>query len=360
MVYGAAMEEITDDQWALIQARRPGAPFLLGVKTTGIFCRSGCPARTPLRKNVVVFGDAEGAFAHGFRPCLRCKPLGEDPKVGRVVTIAKAVQADPAAAWTSANMAALTGDTSRSIRQLFQSVLGLTPIGFRDAVRLRAFKSSLKKGSSVTDAGYEAGYSGPARRHEAAKALAMTPSAYAKGGAGEQIEFVIIPSALGPMIVAATQKGICFLKFRDEVAEIEAALVAEYPAATLVPAPAGAPVVGWAAEVASFLADGGLRPDLPVDLRGTAFQMKVWQGLCEIPRGTTTTYGALAAKIGHPGASRAVGSANGANPVAVVVPCHLVVAVGGKLGGYAGGLDRKKKLLALEQAETGLLGKPPL
>ena len=348
------MQAMTDAEWAWVEGRRAGAPFLIGVKTTGIFCRTGCAARTPLRKNVVVLTSVEEALAQGFRPCKKCKPMGEDPDLEPVLAVAQAVKGDPTADWTADSLAALVDFNPRALRQRFMRLLGVSPVAFRDGVRLGVFKPSLRKGSNVTDAGYKAGYSGPARRHEAAKALGMTPSTYAKGGAGEVIDYVVIDTALGPMVVAATDKGICMLHFRDKVADAHAVPAEEFPAATVQEAGKGAPVVAWAEEVARFLAEGGLRPDLPVDLRGTAFQMKVWQALRALKPGETTTYGALAAKIGHPGASRAVGSANGKNPVAVVVPCHMVVAAGGKLGGYAGGLPRKRKLLALEGASGDL------
>ncbi|MEM6649685.1 MAG: methylated-DNA--[protein]-cysteine S-methyltransferase [Pseudomonadota bacterium] len=165
---------------------------------------------------------------------------------------------------------------------------------------------------------------------------------------GEQIDYITLPTVLGLMMMAATKKGICQLSFFKDEAEAAAFLAKEYPAARVQPAGADDQLTHWAKEVAIFLEKGGPRPDLPLDMRGTAFQLKVWQALRDIPAGQTTTYGALATKIGHPKAYRAVGSANGRNPVAVLVPCHLVVAAGGKLGGYAFGAEKKRHLLALE------------
>lgn len=353
--YIQAMKPISDSQWSKVAARRSdGPPFFIGVVTTGIFCRPDCPARMPKRENVVVFESAEEAGRHGFRPCLKCRPLGPDPVVQSVVAVARAIEADPAAPWETKALEAVAGIGIRALRRRFRDVLGTSPKAYRDAVRLRRFKDSLKEGQSVTEAGYDAGYSGPARRHAASKHLAMTPSTYAKGGAGETLDYVVTPTVLGSMLMAATDKGISVLHFLEEGEEATALLAAEYPAATLQPARRGDQLSAWAKQVAGFLKKGGVRPDLPVDLRGTAFQMKVWQALQEIPAGKTTTYGALAEKIGHPGASRAVGNANGKNPVPVIVPCHLVVASGGKLGGYTGGLDRKRHLLALE-TKTDLL-----
>lgn len=348
------MQQATQQQWQRVQDRTPGNDFLVGVKTTGIFCRLGCPARTPKRENMVIFDAVREAVDAGFRPCLKCRPLGAEPKVVLVSKVARAIEEDPTAPWDGDELADVAGISSRALRQQFLSVLGVSPRAFRDAVRLRTFKSSLKEGNSVTHASYDAGYSSPARRHEAVKDMGMTPSSYAKGAEGEVIGYTVLSTTLGNILMAATQKGVCNLHFLRDGEQPETYLQNEFSKAEIVPAQADDRLLGWASQVADFLKKGGPRPDVPVDLRGTAFQMKVWQALQEIPTGTTTTYGALAKKLGNPGASRAVGSANGKNPVAIIVPCHLVLATGGKLGGYAYGLDAKRKLLELEVGKADL------
>lgn len=345
------LQPIDDHRWQTVTARQRAEGFLIGVLTTGVFCKPGCPARTPLRKNVVVLETPEAAVKAGFRPCLKCKPLGPDAQVADVVALARAIEGAPEQAWTPEEIEGIAGRPARGMKRDFQRILGLTPKAFRDAVRLRRFKDGLKEGLTVTDATYDAGYSGPARRHEAAKSLAMTPQQYARGGAGETIEMIVVDTPIDPMVIAGTERGICVLKFRKTAEEAREAVRSEFPEATIVEAAPNALIHAWAADVVAFLKGMAERPDLPVDLRGTAFQMKVWQALREIPRGQTTTYAALAKKIGHVGASRAVGNANGRNPVAVIVPCHLVVASGGKLGGYAYGLEAKKTLLKLEGAD---------
>ena len=352
---------LTDDErYAAVVARAPG-DFFLGVTTTGVFCRPGCPARTPKRQNVRFFGGAAEAAAAGFRPCLKCRPLGTDPRTEAAVRAARAIEAAPHERWSGPALAAATGLSARAAMRAFEGTLGLTPLAFRDAVRLRRYKSALRAGQDATHAGYEAGYGGAAARHEAQKEIGMSAAAYRAKGAGERIEVVQTETPLGTLTLAATQKGVCYCKLTDPPAEEAfegsgsdaneglAGLRAEFPAAQLVEAAPDTRTLRFAEAVTAFLEGHAPRPDLPVDLRGTAFQMRVWAALRAIPTGQTPTYAELAARIGSPKASRAVGSANGRNPVAVIVPCHLVVAANG-LGGYAGGLERKEKLLALEAA----------
>ena len=339
---------MTDDQrWAVVAARGAG-DFFLGVATTGIFCRPGCPARTPLRRNVRFFEAAADAAAAGFRPCLKCRPLGADPALETAVRLARAIEAAPERRWTGSELAEASGVHARTAAARFEAAMALRPRAFRDAVRQRAYERGLRAGEPATMAGLDAGYASEAARHEGTKGLGMSARAYAKGGAGEEIAWTAADGALGPMVLAATAKGLCLLKFTDGEAPL-AVVRRAFPGAVLTEAGADHLLTGWAARVAGFLAAGGPRPDLPVDLRGTAFQRRVWQALQDIPAGETPTYAQLAERVGSPKAHRAVGSANGKNPVAVVVPCHLVVASGG-LGGYAGGLERKRALLALEGA----------
>ena len=341
---------LTDDQmWDAVAARRPG-PFLLGVVTTGVFCRPGCPARTPKRENVRFFREAREAAAAGFRPCLKCRPLGLEPRVDLAARAARAVREAPERRWSGTELGDATGAAPRTVRRAFEEALGLTPAAFRDAVRLGRYKAALRDGDSATVAGLEAGYGSEAQRHGGTRALGMGARAYARGGAGERIAHVAVPTPLGVMLLAATLKGVCFLRLGDEAEPMLAALRAEFPAAEHHAAPSGEAAHGFAEAVLAFLSGHAPRPDLPLDLRGTAFEMRVWSALREIPAGQTPTYADLAATIGAPKAARAVGGANARNKVAVLVPCHLVVARNG-LGGYAFGLERKQRLLELEARE---------
>ena len=341
------MTETDDRRWQTVLDRRPG-DFFLGVRTTGIFCRPGCPARTPKRENVAFYDRAQDAAAAGFRPCLKCQPLGADPATETAVTLARAIEADPSHRWSGPELAEAAGTGERIARRRFADVLGLTPAAFRDAVRQRIYRGALRDGATATEAGYDAGYGGSAARHEGTKALGMTANTYARGAPGEAVWHTLTRTSLGTLIVAATEKGVCLCKLADDEEEARAALQAEFPEARHAAADDTMPLAAWTAAISAFLDEGAPRPDLPLDLRGTAFQLRVWQALRKIPPGETPTYGQMAARLGNPKASRAVGSANGKNPVALVVPCHLVVASGGKLGGYAGGLDRKRQLLAIE------------
>lgn len=341
------MRRINDCEWQAVEKRNRTATFLVAVTSTRIFCRAGCPARTPKRENLWIVENAEAALVAGFRPCLRCRPVGADPEVQEATRLARAIQAEPMATWSLREVAEVSGPSGRAAADRFRRVFGISPRTFRDAVRLDAFKLALKEGAGVTEAGYDAGYGGAAARHEATRGLGMTASSYAKGAEGEIIETVIVETPLGAMVLSATERGICFLSFDDSDDPMRR-VRDEFPQAEHQPAQADGVTETFARDVVAFLEGKGPRPDLPVDLFGTAFQLKVWQALQEIPQGRTVTYGELAKQIGHPGAARAVGSANAKNRVAVLVPCHLVVAGGGKLGGYATGLDRKRKLLALE------------
>lgn len=341
------MREFNESEWQDFIARHPGKGRYVAVLTTGIFCRFGCPARTPKRENVRIVDGPEEAAAAGFRPCLRCNPLGQDPKVLAVVRLARAFEADPAAEWSNEAMAEVAQLSPRALQRQFRDVMGLTPRAFRDGVRLRRFKEGLQAGEGVAGAGYDAGYGSAASIHHAARGLGMTAKDYAQKAKGLTIEAMVVPTALGPMVLAATERGICYLKF-DETDDPLAGLRDEFPDAAVIEAQPDSLTANFANQVALFLRAEGARPELPVDLYGTAFQLKVWAALQSIPAGEVRTYGELAKEIGHPGAARAVGSANAKNRVAVLVPCHLVLAGGGKLGGYAGGLERKRKLLALE------------
>jgi AraC family transcriptional regulator of adaptative response/methylated-DNA-[protein]-cysteine methyltransferase len=312
------------------------------VKTTGIYCKPSCPAKRPKREHVEFFATGDEARAAGFRPCLRCKP----DEVGRDrAAIAEAVKFIEAAeeAPTLVEIASAVGYAPHHFQRLFKRDLGVSPAQYARALRNRRTEMALKANERVTDAVYDAGYAGPSSFYSDAKErLGMTPSAWRDGGRGETIRWTQFDSPLGNMLIAATGRGICRLTFDDS----EASLRRLFPNATIVE-DAGS---------LKELVDGALaaieRPlaarDLPIDVAGTAFQEAVWRELRKIPPGETRSYAEIAAAIGQPKAVRAVGTANGDNHVAVLIPCHRVIRSDGSLGGYAGGLDRKRKLLESE------------
>jgi AraC family transcriptional regulator of adaptative response/methylated-DNA-[protein]-cysteine methyltransferase len=314
------------------------------VKTTGIYCKPSCPAKRPKRENVEFFATGEEARAAGYRSCQRCKPdeVGRDREA---VALAVKLIEGAEEPLTLEQLAAAVGYAPHHFQRLFKRDLGVSPAEYARGLRNRRVETALKANGRVTDAIYDAGYSGPSGFYSDAKErLGMTPSAWRDGGRGETIRWTTFDSPLGNMLIAATSKGICRLTFDDSVESLERL----FPKATIVEDGGGmkALVEGALAAIERPLA----MPDLPLDVAGTAFQEAVWRELRKIPAGETRSYADIAAAIGHPKAVRAVGSANGDNHVCVLIPCHRVIRSDGSLGGYGGGLDRKKKLLASENA----------
>lgn len=333
-----------DTAWAAFMRRDRGwdGRIIGAVKTTGIYCKPSCPAKRPRRENVEFFATGEEARAAGFRPCLRCKPdeVGRDREA-----IAKAVklieEAEDAPGLNE--IAEAVGYAPHHFQRLFKRDLGVSPAEYSRGVRSRRAEEALKENGRVTDAVYDAGYSGPSGFYsDARERLGMTPSAWRDGGRGETIRWTHFDSPLGRMMIAATSKGICRLTFDDDVHSLNRL----FPNAVIVEDAGGlkALIEGVLAAIEKPLA----MRDLPIDVAGTAFQEAVWRELRKIPAGETRSYAQIAAAIGQPKAVRAVGTANGDNHVAVLIPCHRVIRSDGSLGGYAGGLDRKRKLLAAE------------
>ena len=314
------------------------------VKTTGIYCKPSCPARRPRRENVEFFLEAEEARVAGYRPCLRCKPdeVGRDREaVARAVRLIEQAEEAP----NLAELAAAVGYAPHHFQRMFSRDVGVSPAQYARGLRARRAQSKLTEDKSVTEAIYDAGYSAPSRFYADAKErLGMTPSAWRDGGRGETIRYAMLDTPLGQMLVAATTKGICRLTFDED----ERALRRRFPNASILPADEA--MASLISGVLTAIETPTAMPDLPIDVRGTAFQEAVWRELRKIPVGQTRSYADIAAAVGQPHAVRAVGTANGSNPVAVLVPCHRVIRSDGTLGGYAGGLDRKKKLLAAEGA----------
>ncbi|GAA0737643.1 bifunctional DNA-binding transcriptional regulator/O6-methylguanine-DNA methyltransferase Ada [Sphingomonas japonica] len=333
--------------WAAFEARdRAYDGRVIGaVTTTGIYCKPSCPARRPLREHVVFYRDADEARAAGFRACLRCKPdaVGRDR-----VAVAQAVAAIEAAeeAIGLEQLAGQVGYAPHHFHRLFKRATGVTPAAYARSLRARRAAEALQGDGSVTEAIYEAGYSAPSRFYEtAADRLGMTPSAWKRGGAGVTIRWTRAETSLGPLLIAATDKGLCRVAFDED----EAALALRFPAAEIIRG--GAVLAGLAARVVAEVETPGRDHDLPLDVQGTAFQEAVWQALRAIPPGESLSYAQLAAAAGNSGAVRATGTACGANQVAVVIPCHRALRSDGSLGGYAYGLDRKVALRKREGAQ---------
>lgn len=321
--------------------------FVAAVTTTMIYCRASCPARRPRPENVRIMASGSEAEAAGFRPCLRCRP-DEAARDAQAVAQAIAILRAAEDRTQTAALAAKVGYSAGHFARVFARATGLTPAAYGRTIRLERARDALAA-EGVTGAIVAAGYGAPSRFYEQAKGkLGMAPSAWANGGAGVTIRWAKVATTLGPMLVAATAKGVCRLSF----AEDESHLRARFAKAEIVPGDAG--FAALVAQVVAAVEQPAAMPEIPLDVRGTAFQERVWAELRKIPSGETRSYAQLAAAAGNPGATRAAGSANGANPVAVLVPCHRVVRSNGSLGGYAWGEAIKRELLAREKAQTKL------
>lgn len=333
-----------DAAWAAFSARNRAfdGMFVGAVKTTGIYCKPSCPARHPLPQNVEYFADGDGARAAGYRACLRCRPdeVGRDREaVAKAVRLIEAQEALP----VLETLAAQVGYTPHHFHRLFKRDLGVTPIAYARALRAKRTETMLDEAETVTDAIYDAGFESPSRFYAETNArLGMTPSAWRGGGAGVTIRYAIVDTVLGTMLLAATEKGICRLSFDEDESELHR----RFPKATIEAG--GAAMNDLVKSAIAAIETPATMPDLPLDVAGTAFQQAVWQELRRIPAGETRSYAQIAAAVGKPGAVRAAGSANGANNVAVLIPCHRVIRSDGSLGGYAYGLQRKEELLRRE------------
>lgn len=341
-----------DEAWAAVMRRDRSfdGRFVTGVLTTGIYCRPSCAARHPARANVRFHADGAVAREAGLRPCLRCRPddvARDERAVLQAIAAIRDGIKDGGERLSLDDLARITGYSPTHLQRVFKRQAGLSPAAYARALRAERAANALSDGGRVTDAIYDAGYSGPSRFYEDTEGrLGMTPSAWAKGGAGVTIRWAVVETSLGPMLVAATDKGVCRLSF----SEGREALERRFPNARLVEGgEAFAELLGQV--VAVVERPGSEMPSIPLDVRGTAFQEAVWQELRRIPPGETRTYAQIAAAIGNPGAVRAAGSANGANNVAVLIPCHRVVRTDGSLGGYAYGEEIKAELLRREQGD---------
>ncbi|WP_298334278.1 methylated-DNA--[protein]-cysteine S-methyltransferase [uncultured Erythrobacter sp.] len=339
------IHEIDDEaRWLAVQAkdRRYDGSFVTGVHSTGIYCRPSCPARLPLRKNVKFYAKPADAEEAGLRACKRCSPNTQSAEEACVLAAIAAIQSQ--GAMTLDQLADLTGYSPTHFQRLFKRTVGLSPASFARALREERVKDALKTGASVTEALYEAGYSAPSRFYADIKGrLGMQASDWANGGEGRRVHWSVIDTSLGSMLVAATEKGVCCLSFEEGEAELRA----RFPKADIIEAGGDFKAL-FDQVVAAVEEPSSDSSHIPLDVKGTAFQQRCWNALREIPAGETRSYGEQAAMLGNPKASRAVGSANGANNIAVLIPCHRVVPASGGVGGYAYGPEIKAELLKRE------------
>ena len=335
-----------DQRWAAVERRDRAAHgrFVTGVLSTGIYCRPSCAARHPRRENVRFFATGNEAREFGLRACLRCRPdeiAADEAGIARAIALIETAEEPP----TLDRLAEAAGYSPFHFHRLFRRATGVTPAAYVRAHRAKRAQRALKESETVTEALYDAGYAAPARFYaEMPDRLGMTPSRWRDGGRGETIRWGVAQTDLGPLLVAATERGICRVAFEDD----DRVLREHFPNATIEPG--GAALEALLADAVAFVTEPGRAMTLPLDVRGTAFQQAVWRELSRIPPGETLSYAALAARAGRPNAVRAAGSACGANPVALLIPCHRARRGDGSLGGYAYGLPIKQALLEREAA----------
>ncbi len=356
-INGQINERIDTRRWQAVLDRDGSldGAFVFGVSSTGIFCRPSCPAKRPRRQNVSFFDHALQAEQAGYRACLRCRPKAVDgnPQSALVRAMCRYIERHIIDQHSEdrLTLSLLAKEFRLSpfhLQRTFKSVLGVSPKAYIDACRLRQVKQNLQAGHSVTAALYAAGYGSSSRLYErTATQLGMTPEKYRRGAVAAIVRYTIAGSPLGRMLVAATDKGICAVQFGDSDEQLQQGLMREFPFATRRRDDSA--MAEWRANLTRMMEGREANPSLPLDLRATAFQRRVWEALQRIPRGETRSYSAVAKKIGMPKATRAVARACATNPVAVAIPCHRVVRQDGEPGGYRWGIDRKEQLLAMEK-----------
>ena len=340
-------------RWQVLVNKGKGGStnFLYAVSTTGVFCRPGCSSRLPNRKNVEFFDTVEDAIAAGYRACRRCRPDNNEScsRTEKKIIAACRMIEEADCLIKLAELADRVEMSPSYFHRTFKKIVGVTPRGYAAMRRAKAFRKGLEKGETVTGALYGAGFGSSSRVYENPNDhLAMHPSAFRKGGKGESIKYSVVQCSMGWLLVAATVRGICTVEFGDGPEELEKLMHKRFPLASIVPA--DSQFAEHLALVVQHIESPGASAVLPLDIRGTAFQQRVWAALRTIPAGETRTYGQVAEEIGNPQASRAVASACGANRLAVIIPCHRVVAKDDSLGGYKWGKEKKKQLLDKESS----------
>lgn len=337
-------------QAVLSKDARFDGQFVFAVSSTKVYCRPSCPSRRAHRERVKFFDLPEAAEQAGFRACLRCQPQRArvlDPQIELVQRVCRVLNSSESETVKLAELATHAGVSVFHLQRTFKRVMGISPRQYLTARRFGNFKTLVRKGDSVTSALYESGFNSSSRLYEhAAGELGMTPATYSRGGRGVNINYTIVASSMGRLLVAMTERGVCAVRMGEGDTELENDLREEFPQAEIKRADS---VLGETVQkILDHLDNNEQRLDLPLDIRSTAFQRQVWEKLRSIPYGQTVSYGDVAKALGKPGAVRAVGRACATNPVALVIPCHRVVREDKSLGGYRWGLERKKKLLEQE------------
>lgn len=348
----AKSSPLDDSRWQAVTMRDASADgaFVYAVATTGVYCRPSCGARRPLRQNVRFFHSAAGAEKAGFRPCKRCKPnalADMDVIAEKVAAACRQIETGEIAP-TLDDLAREADLSPYHFHRVFKATTGVTPKAYADAHRSERVRSQLKNGASITRVVYDAGYGSSARFYDTADhTLGMKPGQYRSGGRNLQIRYAVAPCSLGLVLAGATSKGLCAIFLGDDAISLQRDLRERFPNAALIEG--DREFAKLLAKVAASIETPRKAASLPIDIIGTAFQQQVWAALRDIAPGETATYAQIAERIGKPKAVRAVGTACGANPIAVAVPCHRVVGSDGKLTGYRWGLDRKRALLDRER-----------
>lgn len=346
------MDMNMDAEWEAILGRdvRADGRFVYAVRSTGIYCRPSCASRKPKRENVIVFERPQLAEEAGFRPCLRCAPrdAARDPRLDKVRGALRHIEERADANPTLGELARRAGASPHHLQRAFKRALGVSPRQYVDALRMRTYRNLLREGHDLADACYAAGYGSASRVYERAPGcLGMTPATYQKGGSGVSIRYGITRCRLGRLLVAATDKGVCRVSLGGTARELALDIEKEFPHANLRRSDAD---MKEYLNLVSRVAEGAPQSEsLPLDVRATAFQHRVWERLKAIPTGATMTYKEIAEDLGMPGGARAVGRACAENPVALLVPCHRAVRTDGGLAGYRWGVERKQKLLDAER-----------
>jgi AraC family transcriptional regulator of adaptative response/methylated-DNA-[protein]-cysteine methyltransferase len=348
-----SLREQDDPRWRALVERDPGydGKFVFAVASTGVYCRPSCAARRPRRENVTFFTRPEQAEEAGFRACLRCRPkmLSGHPQSDSAKEICRYIEQHLDEPITLEHLGKVFRQSPFHLQRRFKAALGITPREYADSCRLRLLKRNLQAGDNVTRAMYDAGYGSSSRLYEkTASQLGMTPDKYRRGAIAASIRYTCADSPLGRMLIAATERGICSIQFARSDGELIEGLKREFPFAVRKPDEGG--LQAWVEALLAKMSGAELNAALPLDIRATAFQRRVWTYLQSIPFGSTRSYGEVAKAIGQPTASRAVARACATNPVAVAIPCHRVVREDGNISGYRWGVERKKALLEMEQA----------
>jgi AraC family transcriptional regulator of adaptative response/methylated-DNA-[protein]-cysteine methyltransferase len=341
----------SDPRWAALVARSAEADgtFFYSVRTTGVYCRPSCRSRRPRPENVRFHRTREDAERAGFRPCKRCKP-GQptllEQHAAKVTEACRLIESAPTMP-SLETLAAGAGVSTFYFHRMFKAITGLTPKGYASAHRGERVRRELGRSRTVTAAIYQSGYNSNGRFYgESAEMLGMTPTDYRAGGANAEIRFAVGECSLGSILVASSERGVCAIMLGDDPDALARELQDRFPRAALIGADARFEQL--VAKVVGLVEAPGLGLDLPLDVRGTAFQQRVWQALREIPAGSTVSYSELARRIGAPRSVRAVAQACAANALAVAIPCHRVVRNDGALSGYRWGVERKRALLLRE------------